>query len=71
MKNGELLIDVLVNNNVVSSKREAREMINAGAISINGKKEIDLEKNITKNDAIEDKVLLIKKGKKNYFLGLM
>lgn len=38
MKNGELLIDVLVNNNVVSSKREAREMINAGAISINGKK---------------------------------
>ena len=23
------------------------------------------------NDAIEDKVLLIKKGKKNYFLGLM
>ena len=71
VKNGELLIDVLVNNNVVSSKREAREMINAGAISINGRKEIDLEKNITKNDAIEDKVLLIKKGKKNYFLGLM
>ena len=71
VKNGELLIDVLVNNNVVSSKREAREMINAGAISINGKKEIDLEKNITKNDAIEDKFLLIKKGKKNYFLGLM
>ena len=60
VKNGELLIDVLVNNNVVSSKREAREMINAGAISINGKKEIDLEKNITKNDAIEDKVLLRK-----------
>ena len=71
VNNGELLIDVLVNNNVVSSKREAREMITAGAISINGKKEIDLEKIITKNDAIEDKVLLIKKGKKNYFLGLM
>ena len=71
VNNGELLIDVLVNNNVVSSKREAREMKTAGAISINGKKEIDLEKNITKNDAIEDKVLLIKKGKKNYFLGLM
>ena len=71
VNNGELLIDVLVNNNVVSSKREAREMITAGAISINGKKEIDLEKNITKNDAIDDKVLLIKKGNKNYFLGLM
>ena len=67
----ELLLDVLVNNKVVSSKREAREMISAGAISINGKKETSLEKNITKKDAIEDKVLLIKKGKKNYFLGLM
>ena len=71
VNNGELLLDVLVNNKVVSSKREAREMISAGAISINGKKETSLEKNITKNDAIEDKVLLIKKGKKNYFLGLM
>ena len=67
----ELLLDVLVNNGVVSSKREAREMISAGAISINSKKETSLEKIITKNDAIEGKVLLIKKGKKNYFLGLM
>ena len=71
VNNGELLLDVLVNNKVVSSKREAREMISVGAISINGKKETSLEKNITKKDAIEDKVLLIKKGKKNYFLGLM
>lgn len=65
------LIDLLVNEKIVSSKREAREMITGNAISINGKKEINLEKVITKNDAIEGKVLLIKKGKKNYFLGLM
>ena len=71
VKNGELLIDVLVNNKVVSSKREAREMISVGAISVNGKKETNLEKIITKEDAIENKVLLIKKGKKNYYLGLI
>lgn len=65
------LIDLLVSEKIVSSKREAREMITGNAISINGKKEINLEKVITKNDAIEGKVLLIKKGKKNYFLGLM
>lgn len=65
------LIDLLVNEKIVSSKREAREMITGNAISINGKKEINLEKVITKSDAIEGKVLLIKKGKKNYFLGLM
>ena len=65
------LIDMLVNNKIVSSKREAREMISGNAISINSKKETDLEKVITKSDAIDEKVLLIKKGKKNYFLGLM
>ena len=65
------LIDLLVNEKIVSSKREASEMITGNAISINGKKEINLEKVITKSDAIEGKVLLIKKGKKNYFLGLM
>ena len=65
------LIDLLVSEKIVSSKREAREMITGNAISINGKKETNLEKVITKSDAIEGKVLLIKKGKKNYFLGLM
>ena len=65
------LIDLLVNEKIVSSKREAREMISGNAISINGNKETNLEKVITKSDAIEGKVLLIKKGKKNYFLGLM
>ena len=30
-----------------------------------------LDNEITKEDAIESKVLLIKKGKKNYYLGLI
>ena len=65
------LVDLLVNNNITSSKREAREMISNNAISINNKKINDLEKIVTKDDAIESKVLLIKKGKKNYYLGLI
>ena len=65
------LNDLLVDNKIVSSKREAREMISGGAISINNTKCADLEKIITKSDAIEEKVLLIKKGKKNYYLGLI
>ena len=71
VENNTNLIDLLVNEKIVSSKREAREMITGNAISINGKKETNLEKVIIKSDAIEGKVLLIKKGKKNYFLGLM
>ena len=64
-----LLLNILVDNNICSSKREAREMISSGAIKINGKKVDLLEKEIDDNDFIEGKVLLLKKGKKNYFLG--
>ncbi|MBP5684398.1 MAG: tyrosine--tRNA ligase [Bacilli bacterium] len=63
------LVDILVDNSICSSKREAREMIQNNAISINNKKINDIEYIIGKNDAIEGKVLLIKKGKKNYYLG--
>ena len=46
-------------------------MISGGAISINNTKCTEIDKVITKSDAIEEKVLLIKKGKKNYYLGLI
>lgn len=63
------LIDLLVESAICTSKREAREMISSGAISINNRKETDLEKEITKKDAIENKIIIIKKGKKKYYLG--
>ena len=63
------LVDLLVNNNICSSKREAREMISSGAISLNNKKEVNLEKIVTKEDLIENKIIIVKKGKKKYYLG--
>ena len=69
VKNGELLIDVLVNNNVVSSKREAREFIQNGAISINGKKCQEQDKIITKDLFIDGTFVVVKRGKKNYYIG--
>ena len=64
------ILDLLVNNSICSSKREAREMVTGNAISINNTKITDLEKVITKDLAIDNKVLLIKRGKKNYYLGI-
>ena len=64
------IVDLLVNNNICSSKREAKEMISGNAISINSKKITDLEYIVSKNDAIDEKVILVKKGKKNYYLGI-
>jgi len=40
------------------------------AIKINNIKQNDVNKMISKSDAIEEKVLLIKKGKKSYYLGI-
>ena len=63
------LIDMLVNNGICSSKREAREFIGSGAITINGDKMSDENMIITKDMAVEGKVLVIRRGKKKYFLG--
>lgn len=64
------LIDLLVNNNIASSKREAREFISAGSISINGEKETEETKIIDSSYAIDGEVVVIRRGKKKYYLGI-
>ena len=64
------LIDLLVNNNIASSKREAREFISAGSISINGEKETEETKIIDSSYAIGGEVVVIRRGKKKYYLGI-
>lgn len=68
---GDNIVDFLVNNKVVASKREAREFVTAGAVSLNNKKVCDLEYIVTDKDTIDGKVVIIKRGKKNYYLGLV
>ena len=64
------LIDLLVNTNICSSKREAREMLEAGAIYLNNEKYTDENMIINKDIAIDGKVIIIKKGKKKQFVGI-
>ena len=64
------ILDMLVNNNICSSKREAREFINSGSITINDEKITDENLIITKSLAISNKVLVIRRGKKKYYLGM-
>lgn len=61
-------IDVLVEVGAASSKREARELLGKGTYSINGEKVSDLELVINKDIAIENKLVVIRRGKKNYYL---
>ena len=62
------IVDLLVELGICSSKREAREFVSGGTISINGDKETDLEKVLSKKDAIEKKYIILRRGKKKYFL---
>lgn len=52
---------------VFNSKGEARRMLKSNAVSIN-KEKVDEAKQITSNDLISNKYILVQKGKKNYFL---
>ena len=65
------LIDLLVNNNIASSRREAREFLGSNAISINGNIVNDENMLINKNIAIDNRIIVIRRGKKKYFLGII
>ena len=62
------LVDLLVNANITSSKREAREFITNNSISINGNKVNDLEFVVKRENAIDNKFTIIRKGKKKYYV---
>ena len=69
IKEEENIVDFLVNGKICSSKREAREFINSGSIYVNGDKVDSLEYNVGRENALDNKYVVIRKGKKKYFLG--
>ena len=62
------IVDFLVESGVVTSKRQAREDVNNGAISINGDKVTDLALTIDNSSRLEDSFTVVRRGKKNYKL---
>lgn len=68
MKSDKNIVDLLVDTNICSSKREAREFITTGAISLNGDRITDLDTIITKDNSIDNKYIIVRRGKKKYYL---
>lgn len=62
------IVDFLVESSVVTSKRQAREDVNNGAISINGDKVTDLAFTVDSSSRLEDSFTVVRRGKKNYKL---
>jgi tyrosyl-tRNA synthetase len=60
------IADFLVAVKVVDSKRQAREDVENKAIEINGEKVTELEYKVSKKDMMQEKYILVKRGKKDY-----
>lgn len=63
------LVDTLLLATAATSKREAREFISNGAVSINGDIIKDVNLILDPSFLIDSKVLVIRRGKKKYFIG--
>lgn len=65
----QTIVDMLVEMKAVSSKREAKEFVINGAISVNGEKINDISEIIDESKFIENTYIVVKRGKKNYYIG--
>lgn len=62
------LVDALVSLNAATSKRDARELLVKGTYTVNGEKVIDPEFRLEKSIALNQEFIVLRKGKKNYFI---
>ena len=60
------LLDLLVEANLASSKREARTFVQSGAIMVNDLKMDNIEYMVTREHAIHDFYAIVRRGKKKY-----
>jgi len=65
-KDEKSIVDFIVEATVSPSKRQAREDVTNGAISINGEKVLDVAYIVSGADRLEDEFMIIRRGKKNY-----
>jgi tyrosyl-tRNA synthetase len=62
------IVELLTTSKIEASKRQAREDIQNGAIYVNGDRQQDLNYAINEEDRIGGKYVVIRRGKKKYFL---
>lgn len=67
-ENGLNIVDFLVNTGICSSKREAREFVVSSSITINEERINDVNTIVDHSLSINDDTLVVRKGKKKYFI---
>ena len=62
------VVSFLADTNIFPSKGEARKMVQGGGVSINKNKVDSIEQLVKTDSLLNNKYLLVQKGKKNYYL---
>lgn len=62
------LIDLLIETKAAPSRRQARQDIESGAISVNGERVSSIDAVITAEQRLHGKFVVLRRGKKNYYL---
>lgn len=65
-KEDKNIVDFIVESGVTTSKRQGREDVTNGAISINGERIKDTAYVITAEDRLEDQFTIVRRGRKKY-----
>lgn len=65
-KEAKNIVDFIVESGVSPSKRQAREDVTNGAISLNGERVTDTAYEVDAADRLEDAFIIVRRGKKNY-----
>ncbi|WP_019770028.1 tyrosine--tRNA ligase, partial [Streptococcus sobrinus] len=62
------IVEMLVKSGISSSKRQAREDVQNGAIYLNGERIQNLDYQLSDSDKIDQELTVIRRGKKKYFV---
>ena len=65
---GADIVGFLAESGIFPSKGEARKMVQSGGISINKSKVEGVEAKLSTTNLLNNRYLLVQKGKKNYYL---
>ena len=65
---GWSVVDLLASAGITKSKSEAQRLIRGGGLSVNDRRITDEKERLTLQDAIEDELFVVRKGKRDYFL---
>ena len=63
---GVPLVDLLAETGLVASKSAARQAVTQGGVSVNGRREADLDRRLGPDDVLAGRFLVLRRGKRSY-----